>query len=330
MSTPLYSKTPITVIGAGAWGTAMATLLAHNGYQVLIWCYEDAVAQAINTHHCNTTYLPSIKLSQSIHATTSIERACKESSIIFQAVPVKAISSVFAQAAPYLDTSHTIINLSKGIEYSSLDLPCDIIKKNIPHNITLATLGGPNFAHDLALQATTATTLATTSTATGHALKKILDNDYFTSFISTDLIGTQIGGAFKNVIAIGAGIAHGAGAYENTRAYLITQGLAEISLLGKALGAQPETMYGLAGLGDLVLCCTGTQSRNFKLGFDLGQNISLQTITTTYAHLPEGINTLTSLEQLRTRYNLTLPLCQNIYKIVFQNALPTTLLQNIA
>lgn len=310
----------IAILGAGAWGTAVATVLAHNGHNVLLWCYEEKTAYDINHHHINHDYLPGITLSPRIVATNDLQATATYSNIMFQAIPVKAIGHIFKAISHLITNTHIIINLSKGIEQQTLHVPLEIIAQTLTTKPTYMALSGPNFAQDLARRVPTSTTLASHDTCSLASINSLLNNHYFSVSHSLDLLGIQICGAFKNVIALGLGIAHGAHLQENTKAALITQGLHELSLLCTAHGGELATVYGLAGVGDLILCCTGTQSRNFNLGISLGEGTTLSTIMQKHTHLPEGINTIQSLEALRIKYNLSLPFCENIFNVVFHDA----------
>ncbi len=307
----------VTVLGAGAWGTAIATLLAHNGYDVVLWCYEQDVANDINLNGFNSRYLPGIQLQKNIKATNNLQESIQASPWLFEAVPVTCLKSVFASAKTWVTPEHRIVVLSKGIDSESSSLPVEIITAAIKGENQFAVLGGPNFAHELAQQVPTASVVASSSISLIGDLAKMLNNRFFKVYGSDDIIGVQVGGAFKNVMALVLGIANGAKYRENTTAYFMTQGLDEMAKIAVALGGKAETVYGLSGFGDLVLCCTGSLSRNFKIGQLLGQGAQLSSLADKFPVLPEGVNTLQIVKVLADRHALTLPLCGGTYGFVF-------------
>ncbi len=312
-------KNSISILGAGAWGTAVATVLAHNNHDVTLWCHEPRVADEINHQQTNGSYLPGIQLQKNIRATTNMQNAIQSSAWVFEAIPIRYLRSVMSSIKPYINVQHSIVILSKGMENKSLHLPGEIIAEELGTQNKIAVVSGPNFAQELAQKMFTTSVVASNSPDFSFAVAQLLENSYFKVQLSNDFIGVQVGGAFKNVIALALGIAHGAGCGENTRAYLLTQGLHEMALITEALGGKAETIYGLSGLGDLVLCCTGSLSRNFKVGVLFGQGHAFTDISRQYQVLPEGINTLHEINTLMNRYSLALPLCVKTYEAVFLN-----------
>lgn len=317
--------TKITILGAGAWGTAFATLLAHNGHRVTLWCYEQDVADAINQDHENKKYLPDIKLPENISATSSMHEALHNAALIFEAVPVMYMRQIFQQAKNHVLPSARWVLLSKGIEQHTLMLPAQILDDVFGIAVTKAVIGGPNFAKDLSRKALTATTIASADSALVSQLETLLANNYFITKRSSDLIAVHVGGAIKNVLALATGIARGAGYKENTIAYLLTEGLAEIATLAQHLGGKRETIYGLCGLGDMIVTCTGTLSKNLHVGTLLGEGKSLEQIKGLVPVMPEGINTTASLHELMKREGLHLPICKKTYDYIFQG-IPFTLI----
>jgi len=310
----------ITVLGAGAWGTAFAALLADNGHEVTLWSFEEDVARNILTTSINVRYLPDVKLSSLIHPTSDLKKAVKDADWIFEAVPVKFLRNTASQLKNYAPQQVTWVILSKGIEHGTLQLPSQILDDVFGRDIEKAVVGGPNFAKELARNAYTATTVASTNTRILCELIKMLENDYFIPYVSHDVMGVQLGGAVKNVIALAVGIARGSGQAENTIAYLITEGLDEIARIITHLGGTKETAYRHSGLGDLVLTCLGTLSKNVQVGQLLGQGKTLEQVSSERTTImPEGINTVQSIFQLAQRENLNLPICQGTYEIIFEN-----------
>jgi len=312
-------KQSVTVLGAGAWGSAIAHLLATNGNDVTLWCHESEVAESINKSHCNKHYLPSTILPDTVHATTSLPDALANATWIFEAIPVQHIRSVLMQCKGLAPYDAAWVLLSKGIEQQTLLLPSQILQQVVGADVRYAVLGGPNFAAELVERALTATVVASTDDVLVKKLSLLVANDYFKTCISDDPVGVQIGGAVKNVLALTIGFAHGVGyKYHNTMAYLFSQGLAEAALLAERLGGKKETMYGLAGLGDIVLSCTGTMSKNFRLGMLLGQGLPIEQAAKKFSVVPEGMNTLQSLHEIVQQSKLHLPLCMGAYRCIYE------------
>lgn len=306
----------VCVLGEGAWGTAVATLLAHNGHTVKLWCYEENNAQTIARTRINERYLPGHILSERITATTSLNDALCGSEWVFEAIPVQYLRSVMQKAVPCFNDEQIWVVLSKGIEQDTLLLPTQIIDDVSGKNYKKAVFAGPSFAADLANKQVTAVSVAATDCDVAHALQALLANDYFKPFFNTDLIGVQVGGAVKNVITLGVGMLEGAGYTDNTKAFLVTRGLQEMSEIVKVFGGKPETLYGLSGIGDLMLTALGALSRNLAVGKRLGQGDSLQAILDELGHIPEGINTVKTIHQLMVIKKLQLPICNAIYEII--------------
>lgn len=312
----------ITVIGAGAWGTTVANHLAHNGHTVTLWCNEETVAQAITTVQCNTTFLADASLNPQLLATHNLEQAIRSADILIEAVPVAYLRTVLERAKPYVQPDAQWVILSKGIEQKTDALPSDILCSVMGNKTVFAVVGGPNFAKELIAGQFTATTVASHNQAWAKTVAHLFSNKKFITHISSDPVGVQLCGALKNVVALLAGIAHGAGYGHNTGAYIITQGLAEMSkvLTHPHFNAQQQTAYGLAGMGDLILTCTGILSKNFRAGMHLGAGGTLENLHTVMPVPPEGVNTTQSLYVLIQKLGLDLPLLTGVYKIVFEKA----------
>lgn len=329
----------ITVLGEGHFGTAIATILAHNGYEVTLWCYESEVVNSINSGHVNSKYFPELNLNTKIKATENLQQAIESADYIFQAIPVKFLRSTIENLKPYIKKGQVLISLSKGIEQNTHLFPSQIIKEILPE-IEIAVVSGPSFAKEVVEQKLTAVNLATENSQTSNDLKAILQNSYFKIEPTKDILGLEICGALKNVITMGIGIALGAQASvfakaspdrsltatpdtanysDNTIAYLFTKGLAEISLLTEKSGGNIKSVYDLAGVGDLVLCAFGKSSRNLWFGKEIGKGKKLNEILQSNNITVEGLNTLTSIKQLSEKLNLNLAFCNAIYGIVFEN-----------
>ncbi len=307
------SKAPkISVIGAGAWGSALAQSLAFNGHNITLWARRPELANKINETHYNQPYLGDIALSHNITATSDI-KAAMESDILFMVTPAQSLRFILADMASYIRPEHVLVLCSKGIEMQSCMLMSEISKSLIP-NTPIAVLTGPNFAHDIARLKPAATTLACEDEELARTLQNVVAAPYFRPYISNDIIGAQIAGALKNVIAIACGIAKGLDMGESALASLVTRGLAEISRLGIAMGAKQETFMGMCGVGDLMLTCSSEKSRNFSLGYALGQGQSLDQIMNSRQSVTEGVHTAQSAITLAKKYKVEMPISMAVHK----------------
>lgn len=309
----------IAVIGAGNWGTTIACHVARKGYDVTLWVYETELAEIIKTTRRNTWYIPDLPIPENIRITTDFSDAVKNARFIVNGVPTQFIRSVFINKAEYRDDAF-IINLSKGIEKHTLLTPSEILKEIMGLNV--AVLSGPSFAKEVSKGLPTAVTLATTDRHQGLLIQELMSSDRFRVYLHDDVIGVEIGGALKNVIAIASGISDGIGLGFNARASLITRGLAEISRLGLAMGAHPRTFSGLSGVGDLILTCTSNLSRNYTLGFRIGRGESLEDILKGMKEVAEGIDTSESAYNLSQRYSVEMPITEKVYEIIYKNKPP--------
>lgn len=294
------------VLGSGAWGCAIANLLADRGFNVLVWCREQKIADEINQQHTNSTYLSGLILHNNIRATIDISVAAQHADLVFEAVPVAYLRSVLQAFKPY-QRRHRWIMLSKGMEQHSFALPTQIVDEMLQPE-SLAVITGPTFARDLIERQFSAAVLASTSDVFRNELMTILPTYYFNLFPSRDVVGVQVAGAIKNVLAIAVGIAKGAGCKDNTVAFLLTMGMKEMAELLCFFGGERGTMYGLAGLGDMLLTCTGSLSKNQRVGILLGQGKTLAEIRLEMTTIPEGINTAHSLAVLMEREKLYFPI----------------------
>jgi glycerol-3-phosphate dehydrogenase (NAD(P)+) len=310
-------KKTVTILGAGAWGTSLATLFAHNGFNVVMWCYEESVAAEITTAHTNTTYFAGFKLLPTITATNDIAYALAQSDWIIEVIPVAFMRSVLERVKHLVTPKQVWIIASKGIEQNTMKLPSQILDDIYGPTVNKVVLAGPNFAQELAACVPTATVLASSDEMIARKLGIMLAGDYFKPYVNSDVIGVQVGGAFKNVLALAVGIAKGLNMQENTIAYLLTRGLHEMGVITNFYKGKHETVYGLSGLGDMILTCTGTLSKNLNVGRLLGQGTTLEQIKAAGGTLPEGLNTVQSVHQLMQRHNLDLPLCRNTYEFIF-------------
>lgn len=307
----------ITVLGAGAFGTAMAQLLAENGHAVTLWCYEAETARSIKLMACNERYLPGVLLNDRIMVTTSLEEACA-APLIFEAIPVAHLRTILTQAQQYARDDTAWIVLSKGIEQDTFLLPSEIIKQLFPRN-SLAVFSGPSYATEVAAQQPTQVTLATEHRELAQHLQTVVTNSWFTTEFSADVRGVQLCAAYKNVAAIYLGMLAGSGYGENTQARAFMHCLEEMKQVLQTLGGAAETAYGPAGLGDLLLTCYGALSRNRKLGIAIGKGEKLEQILKKLGTVPEGINSLVAFQKLAQKNNLTLPICSDLHEIIFNS-----------
>lgn len=321
-------KQKITMLGDGAWGTAVASVLAHNGHAVNIWCYDPQVAQDIMTCRLNTRYLPDRTLPDHITAVTNLNKACT-AQWIFVAVPVKFLRSVLQEVKLYAHPQQKWIMLSKGIEAETCLLPSQILDDVLGYEAAKAALSGPSFAHDLAEKKITAVSLAATSATLAQEVVSFMSTSYCKIDVCDDLIGVQAGAALKNVVALAIGMLDAQGYTDNTKAFVITHALQEMASITQTLGGQPQTLYGLSGVGDLLLTCMGSLSKNVAIGKQLGSGQTLDTLLQKHPVMPEGINTVISVQQVLRKHNLHFPLFQGVYACIFQKKTVPELLSDI-
>lgn len=313
----------VCVLGDGAWGTAIAHLLATNGHAVTLWCRSQDVAQTITSRSYNTRYLHDIPLCETIAATTDLAQALNGAALIFEAIPVKFLRSIIRKCAPLITQEQMWVVLSKGIENDTLLLPTQIIHETI---ITergfaprTAVVAGPSYAQGVALNQPTGVMVASLRYEVAQLTQTALNSSVFFTDYSADEVGVQLCAAYKNVIALAVGMVSGAGYSENTQLLLFMQGLEEMKKLVTACGGNAETVYSRAGLGDAALTALGSQSKNREVGVLFGKGQKLEAILHQTGYTPEGLNTLTSLYQLMLKKNLQLPLCAQLHAIVFHN-----------
>jgi glycerol-3-phosphate dehydrogenase (NAD(P)+) len=312
----------IAVIGAGSWGTALACLLQDKGYDVSLWALEKDVADEINTKNTNSAYFHDVVLPSGLRATCSIEDAVRKARYVLNVVPTQFTRSVFKEAARHLGRDAVIISASKGIEQGSLVTVTGILRDVTGRQA--AALSGPSFAKEVIRKLPTAVTLAIEDIESGLLLQEIFNTNYFRVYTHSDVLGVELGGALKNVIAIASGISDGLGLGHSARAALITRGLFEIARLGRAMGADSKTFSGLSGLGDLVLTCTGPLSRNYSVGVSLGKGMKLQDILASTKSVAEGVATALSAYELAQKKDVELPIVAQVYQVLYQGKDPET------
>jgi glycerol-3-phosphate dehydrogenase (NAD(P)+) len=306
----------VAVIGAGAWGTALADLLARNGHPVMMWAFEPDVAASITRDHENRRFLAGAPLSPMVRATTDLGEALDGASLICLAPPSHVLRSIVRAGAAHLARGVPICVASKGIEAGSLELMSDVVAEEAPGHPVVA-LSGPSFAAEVVAQQPTAIVAASADDAASAMVQEALSNTHFRVYTHDDIIGVELGGSLKNVMAVAAGIVEGVGLGFNARAALITRGLAEMTRLGNALGASPATFAGLAGLGDLVLTCTGSLSRNRAIGVAIGEGATLAEALIGKETVAEGVTTTRSAHALAAREGVEMPIVATVHRILF-------------
>lgn len=315
----------IAVIGAGSWGTALANLLAaKEGVHVDLWAHEKEVYKEINDKHVNHLFLPDVQLSPDLKAVSSFEAALEEKQLVLLVMPSHVFREVLKGLKPHLTSGMSVMMATKGIENDSLMIMSQVVDAVLGSEFLtrFACLAGPSFATEVGRKFPTAVSIACESDMHGKQVQRLFSTDFFRVYLNNDMVGTQLGGALKNVIAIAAGVADGLNFGHNARAALITRGLAEITRLGVQMGANPHTFAGLAGMGDLVLTCTGDMSRNRTVGLQVGKGKSIQEITLSMNMVAEGIKTAKSAYELSIKMNVIMPIVEQVYDILYEDKDP--------
>ena len=311
----------ISVLGAGGWGTTLAILLHHNGHDVTLWEYYRRYAKALKSSRENKLYLPGIKIPKEIIVTHSLEESCSNQHMIVLAVPSQFIRSVLHEIRNFDYKNTTFVSVAKGIEKNTLVTVSQIVKEELK-NISSSQIGvisGPSHAEEVARKIPTAVVAASKDYSTAIQIQTAFITSYFRVYSSTDILGVEYGGALKNVIAIGAGIIDGAKFGDNTKAAIMTRGIAEISRLGIALGARPETFSGLSGMGDLIVTCMSKHSRNRYVGEQIGRGKKLTEVLKKMTMVAEGVETCRSVHQLSVKHKIETPIANAVYKILFED-----------
>ncbi|WP_330168509.1 NAD(P)H-dependent glycerol-3-phosphate dehydrogenase [Bartonella grahamii] len=308
----------MTIIGAGSFGTALAIALARNGHNVLLWGYNPQHIKELQEQRCNQVYLPDIQFPENLLLEASLETAIAASHNILIAVPSHVFHQVLYNIQPYLDQHSRVIWATKGLEHGTGRFLQEVAREILGEKIPLAVFSGPTFAQELAIGWPTAMTIAASDVEFGKELQQLFHCDKsFRVYKSSDMTGVQLGGAVKNVIAIGAGISDGMGFGANARIALITRGLAEISRLGGAMGAEISTFMGMTGLGDLVLTCTDNQSRNRRFGILLGKGIDIKEAEKQIGQVVEGYLNTKEVHTLAQRIGVEMPIVEQVYQILY-------------
>ncbi|HYE35844.1 NAD(P)H-dependent glycerol-3-phosphate dehydrogenase [Methylocaldum sp.] len=321
--------TAVSVLGAGSWGTALALLMARNGHPTTLWGHRPEHVAKLHAARCNDRYLPGAHFPDNLKVVANLAEAVECAEILIIAAPSHAFRSLLINLAPHLASESKIAWATKGLELESGKLLHQVTEDVLGPDIPAAVLSGPSFARDLAANLPTAITVASRQVEFARMLAGLLHNNRFRAYTTEDIIGVQLGGATKNVLAIAAGVADGLGFGANSRAALITRGLAEMMRLGLALGGKSETFMGLAGVGDLILTCTDNQSRNRRFGLGLGKGLSREQITAEIGQEIEGITTTKVIYRLAQSLGIEMPITEQTYKILYENLAPLEAVNNL-
>jgi glycerol-3-phosphate dehydrogenase (NAD(P)+) len=310
----------LAIVGAGSWGTALAIVLAPRFERVRLWVYEADLALRMYQTRENDLYLPGFLIPTNIDITPELSHALNAAEIVLTAVPSQLVGHIYRQIAPFARAQMVFVSATKGLEEKSLLRPSEIVEGMLPGRV--AVLSGPTFAREVASLSPTALVIASTDTRLAECVQSAFSGSTFRLYTSTDPIGVEIGGAIKNVVAIGAGLVHALNLGHNAMAALITRGLAEITRLAVALGGKAQTLSGLAGLGDLVLTCTGELSRNRMVGIELAKGRRLEEIVGSMRMVAEGVKTTSAALELARRHSVEMPITEQMYQMLHQGLPP--------
>jgi glycerol-3-phosphate dehydrogenase (NAD(P)+) len=311
--------TRAAVVGAGAWGTAIADLLARNGHDTTLWAREPDVVAEITADHRNTRFLAGADLAPALVASDDLERCLSDAELVVYAAPSHVLRRVAAAGAAHVRADATLAVATKGIEQGTLAVMTTVVEDELPGRAVVA-LSGPSFAAEVAARQPTAVVAASADHGAAECVQRALSSATFRVYTHDDVVGVELGGALKNVIAIATGMVEGLGLGHNSRAALITRGLAEIARLGAALGANPATFAGLAGVGDLVLTCTGALSRNRTVGVEIGRGRTLEEVLAGRDTVAEGVLNTESAHALAARERVEMPIVRAVHRVLFEGA----------
>jgi glycerol-3-phosphate dehydrogenase (NAD(P)+) len=316
------------VIGAGSWGTTLASLLGKRGHDVSLWVYEEELLASMKSHRVNHLYLPGVKIEESVFLTGDLGEACRGAECLIMAVPSHVYRDVLERMAPSLRGDEVLVSATKGIEAGTL-MTMSQVAASVLGEVRYAVLSGPSFAREVSLGLPTAVTVAAFSLDLAQRLQEEFSTERFRVYAHDDVLGTELGGAIKNVIAIAAGISDGLGLGLNARAALITRGLSEMIRLGAKMGANPLTFGGLSGVGDLILTCTGDLSRNRTVGLRIAKGESLEQIRKSMLQVAEGVTTTLSLRELARREGVDMPIAEQVYLVLYEGKDPLQAMKDL-
>jgi glycerol-3-phosphate dehydrogenase (NAD(P)+) len=312
-------ETEIGVIGAGSWGTALAIQLARAGQQPTLWAREPEVIAAIENERCNSVFLPDIKIPDAVRISGDMDAVAHDHRDLLICVPSHVFRSVLETLKPNLAHGARIAWATKGFELSTGKLPHEVARETVGLEVPLAVVSGPTFATEVGLGLPTAMTVAATNADYADELAWRFSGENFRAYTSTDMVGVEVGGAVKNILAIATGMSDGLGFGANTRVALITRGLAEMTRLGVALGAQADTFMGLSGMGDLVLTCTDNQSRNRRMGLGLAAGKTMEEVAEEIGQVVEGVKAASSVRTAAAELGVEMPICEQVYRLLYED-----------
>lgn len=315
----------VAVVGSGSWGTALSVVLADNGYDVLLWSRRKEIADEINQDHTNETYLPGVSLPDKIFASEDLQKIVKGQTAIFVVLPSSVFRETVRRMAPFVSDDAIVIHATKGFDPAHYERMSEVLLKELPHlhKGQIAVISGPSHAEEVSRRMPTTVVAASSSKKTAEKVQDILMNHVFRVYTNPDVIGTELGGALKNIIALGCGMSDGLGYGDNAKAALMTRGLTEIVRLGVRLGAAPLTFSGLAGVGDLVVTCTSKHSRNWRAGYMLGQGQKLDDVLGKMKMVVEGVRTTQIACRLAEQHEVDMPITRAIYQVLFEGKHPS-------
>ena len=321
----------IGLIGSGSFGTALGSLLADKGYDVLMWTRSADQADGINKEHKNRKHLSDLTLPEKLRASTSLEEVVRDKDLILSAPPSHVLTEIIHQIKDYLPAHAPIVSATKGIENGTLRMVSEIFESELPGRLqkNLSYLSGPSFAREIINRVPTVVSIASKNENTAKAVQEVFSFTYFRTYWTPDVVGVELGGSLKNVIAIAAGVVDGLGQGQNSRAAVITRGLNEITRLGVKKGADPMTFLGPSGIGDLVLTCCGDLSRNRTVGIKLGQGKKLAEILSEMNEVAEGVKTTKSAYDLSQKLGVSMPITEEIYKMLYEDKSPKDVLRDL-
>jgi glycerol-3-phosphate dehydrogenase (NAD(P)+) len=315
----MQNQSPVAVLGGGSFGTVLANLMAEKGLEVRLWLRNQQAADEIDRQHRNSHYLPGVELAHGLRASTDLHWALSGAEAVFIAIPSNAFRTVIRQAAPFLRQEQLLVSTTKGIESVTFCLMSQVIEQEVP-GARVGVISGPNLAKEIARKQLAATVIASTDSALRERVQTLLHTAYFRVYASTDIYGVELGGTLKNIYAIAAGLSAALGMGENTKSMLMTRSLAEMSRFAVCLGANPFTFLGLAGVGDLIVTCMSPLSRNYRVGYALGEGKSLEPAVTSLGEVAEGVNTLRIVKEKAEELEIYMPLVAGLYEVVFNGA----------
>lgn len=309
-------KLKVGLLGAGSWGTTVASLTSKNA-ETIIWARNNGTVEEINKYHTNEKYLPKATLHKELRASNSIKETVENADVIVMGIPSQSFRHVLTEAKPFIRPWIPIVSLAKGLEISTKMRMTEIIEEVLPGH-PAGVLTGPNLAKEIHFGKAAAAVIAMVDKSIAKKLQSVFNSGLFRVYTNSDVIGCELGGALKNIMAIAAGMSDGANAGENTRSALITRGLSELTRLGTAMGGKQRTFAGLTGMGDLIVTCSSSKSRNHHVGFELGKGKSLKNIISEMSEVAEGVKTAKIIMELAKEHKIDMPISNEVYKVLYQ------------